>query len=221
MFEKVLNSYDIILFDFDGLLVDTEPLHFAAYKEMCLRNQVILNWDFTRFCKEAHGSANGIWKIFQREFPQLFINSSQELRYREKKEIYQELLKTAFLRLMPGVKAFLGALAKSTVLSAVVTNSPGSHVGVIRKRLAILDSIPLWITREDYTLAKPAPDGYLLAIEKLGKKKRIVGFEDTVKGIHALQAAKVEAVLVAPKSPKELQGFIHLDRIDHFLCKYN
>ena len=219
MFEKVLSSYDAILFDFDGLLVDTEPLHFAAYKEMCLRNQVALDWDFTRFCTEAHGSANGIWKIFQREFPQLFARSSQDVLYLEKKEIYQELLQKSSLNLMPGVKALLQALAKSNALSAVVTNSTRSQIELIRKALPILDVIPLWITREDYMLAKPAPDGYLLAIEKLGKKKRIVGFEDTIKGIQALQSAKVDAVLVASKVPEETKGFIYLNRIDHFFIK--
>lgn len=216
MWEEVLNFYDVILFDFDGLLVDTEPLHFFAYKEMCLRNRVVLNWDFTRFCQEAHGSANGIWKAFQKEYPELLENSSQDLLYREKKEIYQKLLKTASLKFMPGVETLLQALATSNILSAVVTNSPRSQVEFIRKKLTLLHVIPLWVAREDYALAKPEPDGYLFAMERLGKKKRVIGFEDTLKGIHALQAAGIEAVLVAPKCSEEVKDFVHLKRIDHF-----
>lgn len=219
MFKKFLASYDIILFDFDGLLVDTEPLHFIAYKEMCFKNQVDLSWDFTRFCKEAHSSALGIWQAFQKEFPSLLKEKSREVLYQEKKEIYQELLKTADLKLMPGVHALLQALTTSNTLSAVVTNSARSQVEPIRKILSILNVIPLWITREDYSLAKPAPDGYLRAIEQLGRKERIIGFEDTLKGIYALQAAGVEPVLVTDKCPKEIKGFIHLDRIDRILSK--
>ncbi|MDR2539572.1 MAG: HAD family phosphatase [Chlamydiales bacterium] len=215
MFKKFLSSYDIIFFDFDGLLVDTEPLHFLAYKEMCSKNRIHLNWDFVRFCEEAHASAFGIWKAFQKEFPSLFKKKSKEVLYQEKKEIYQELLKTSILQLMPGVHALLQALAMSNVLSAVVTNSVRSQVELICKTLPILNVIPLWVTREDYPLAKPAPDGYLQAIEQLGRKERIIGFEDTLKGIRALQAAKVEAVLVTPTRPGEIKGFIHIDRIDH------
>ncbi|KAG6559565.1 Phosphorylated carbohydrates phosphatase [Candidatus Rhabdochlamydia oedothoracis] len=215
MFKKLFDSYDIILFDFDGLLVDTEPLHFLAYREMCSKNEICLNWDFVRFCQEAHSSAFGIWKAFQKEFPTLLKKKSKEVLYQEKKEIYQELLKTTILKLMPGVHALLQALAMSNTLSAVVTNSALSQVEPIRKTLPILNVIPLWITREDYPLAKPAPDGYLQAIEQLGRKERIIGFEDTLKGIHALQAAKVEAVLVNPICPEGVKGFIHLDRIDH------
>lgn len=223
MFEKFLAAYDIILFDFDGLLVDTEPLHFLAYKEMCFRNGVYLNWDFTRFCKEAHSSALGIWKAFQQEFPLLLKNKSRELLYHEKKEIYQELLKTTTPKLMPGVDILLQALAISPILSAVVTNSTRSQIEPLREELSILNVIPLWLTREDYKLAKPAPDGYLQAIKKLGKKKRVIGFEDTLKGIHSLQAAGVEAILVAPTCPEKPTNFIHLNRIDlissknHFL----
>jgi len=214
MLKKFLASYDVILFDFDGLLVDTEPLHFLAYKKMCSKNGIRLNWDFVRFCKEAHTSAFGIWKAFQKEFPALLKKKSSDVLYQEKKEIYQELLKTTTLKLMPGVDALLQALATSNTLSAVVTNSARPQVEPIRKALPILNVIPRWITHEDYPLAKPAPDGYLQAIEQLGKKERIIGFEDTLKGIHALQAAKVEAVLVTPTCPEEIKGFVHLDRID-------
>lgn len=217
MFKKFLSSYDIILFDFDGLLVDTEPLHFLAYKKMCSKNGIALNWDFVRFCKEAHLSAFGIWKAFQKEFPALLKKKSSDILYQEKKEIYQELLKTTTLKLMPGVDALLQALATSNTLSAVVTNSARPQVEPIREALPILNVIPLWITREDYPLAKPAPDGYLQAIEQLGKKERIIGFEDTLKGIHALQAAKVEAVLVTPACPEEIKGFAYLDRIDRIV----
>lgn len=216
MLEKVLSFYDVILFDFDGLLVDTEPLHFSAYKEMCSRNDVVLDWDFARFCQEAHGSAHGIWKALQKEYPKLLVKSSQGVLYDEKKEIYQELLKTASLKLMPGVDTFLNALTTSNVLSAVVTNSPRSQVESICRKLPLLYEIPLWITREDYALAKPQPDGYLLAMEKLGKKGRAIGFEDTLKGILALQAAEIEAVLVAPVCLKEVRDFVHLERIDQF-----
>ncbi|PWU14080.1 MAG: HAD family phosphatase [Chlamydiae bacterium] len=214
MFKNFLASYDIILFDFDGLLVDTEPLHFFAYKEMCFKNKIHLHWNFTRFCKEAHSSALGIWEAFQKEFPSLLKEKSRDALYQEKKEIYQDLLKTTPVRLMPGVDALLQALAMSDTLSAVVTNSALSQVEPIRKTLSILNVIPLWITREDYPLAKPAPDGYLQAIKQLGRKERIIGFEDTLKGIHALQAAGVEAVLVTPRRPEEIKGFVHLDRID-------
>ena len=196
-----IQDYQLFLFDFDGLLVDTERLHYAAYKELCRRHGCELKWDFERFCQEAHRKAMGVWDGLKREFPSMF-ESGQDVGvfYEEKKLIYVDLLKTSPLELMPGALELLRALEACGAKRAVVTNSPKEHVELIKVSLPILQSIPLWITREDYAQPKPSPEGYLKAIESLGKNPndRIIGFEDTLKGLKALLAAGAESFLVCP-----------------------
>lgn len=194
-----IQDYQLFLFDFDGLLVDTEPMHYASYMEMCRRRGCEMKWDFRRFCLEAHGKAMGIWDALGREFPGIYAQDPREVLYEEKKQIYVELLKEARFELMEGVVPLLKALDESGIARAVVTNSPRAHIEIIKKSLPILQTIPVWITREDYVNAKPAPDGYLKAIEMLASPgDRIIGFEDTLKGLKALLSAGAEGVLVCP-----------------------
>jgi HAD superfamily hydrolase (TIGR01509 family) len=99
---------------------------------------------------------------------------------------------------MPGVAEVLEALAEKGKKRAVVTNSPKEQIDVIKEKLPLLKTIPLWITREDYREAKPAPDGYLKAMgELMIPGDRVIGFEDTIKGLQALLAAGVTGVLVS------------------------
>ncbi len=207
-----IQDYQLFLFDFDGLLVDTEPLHYAAYAELCRRHGCELGWDFERFCLEAHRKAMGVWDGLKREFPSMFEMAPHiEALYEEKKKIYIELLKTSRLQLMEGATELLQALEVRGAKRAVVTNSPKAHIEIIKAFLPVLHSIPLWITREDYAQPKPSPEGYLKAIEKLGKfGDRIIGFEDTLKGLKALLAAGVETVLVCPAQSEHVAEGIAL-----------
>jgi HAD superfamily hydrolase (TIGR01509 family) len=200
-----IQNYQLFLFDFDGLLVDTEKTHFSAYVEMCRRHGFELQWDFQRFCLEAHGKAMGVWSGLIQEFPDLFAHGSKEELYEQKKQIYVELLQDTQLELMEGAIPLLNRLANLKISRAVVTNSPKAHIEIIKRSLPILETIPLWITREDYSQPKPDPEGYLKAIQILAKPNdRIIGFEDTLKGVKALLAAGAECIHVCPAGHKHI-----------------
>lgn len=202
-----LEDYEVFLFDFDGLLVDTEPLHFAAYQQMCENRGVAFPFDFSQFCVEAHGTAMGIWEALERKCPGLFTTESRrEVLYGEKKQAYLDLLKKGTLQLMEGVDSFLSELLERGKRCAVVTNSPRDHVEIIKEGLPKLHAIPLWITRENYLNPKPAPDGYLEAMSRLhASQEKVIGFEDTLKGLSALLAAGVTGVLVCPSERAQVK----------------
>ena len=107
---------------------------------------------------------------------------------------------------MPGVEKLLQYLQKKGVKRAVVTNSFKEQIDLIKKQIPILESIPLWVTREDYKSAKPEPDGYLKALELLeGQGDVAIGFEDTLRGYCALSGAKVEGVVVSEVLSEEFR----------------
>lgn len=191
---KSLSTYDCVLLDFDGLLVDTEPLHYAAYMRMCARRGYGLKWSYEKFCQVAHVKASGFFEALRRECP-VASEVPESVLYEEKKRAYVELLQTEPCTLMSGVEEFLNQLQALDKPRAVVTNSPRSQIELIRSKLPLLDTIPLWITREDYAHPKPAPEGYQMALSRLGCQKGI-GFEDSLKGLRALLDAGVDAVLV-------------------------
>ena len=79
----------------------------------------------------------------------------------------------------------------------------------MRKQHPILDSIPVWITRDFYTHPKPHPECYQKAIERLaGESDRIVGFEDTPRGMRALMQTRAQAVIISQIDYPEIGEFV-------------
>lgn len=195
-----IHDYQLFLFDFDGLLVNTEKLHFLAYQMMCRKHGFDLEWDFPRYCRAAHYDDRGLRDQIYEEFPKLQeAYPNWDFLYQEKKNFYQNLLQEGEVQMMPGVTELLYQLAKSQIRRCVVTHSPKQQVDVIVKKNPVLNTIPRWITRGDYLKAKPDPECYLKAIQILGKEgDHVIGFEDTPRGLRALQGTLAKAVLICP-----------------------
>lgn len=192
-----IDDFDLFLFDFDGLLVDTESLHFEAYRQTCAGFGLDLVWDMREYGKAAYFHASGLKEALIALFPKTLNESSWPDFYAKKQRRFIELVQD--VKLMPGVAELLERLKAAGKQRVVVTHSTRHMVDTVRRRLPELEAIEYWLVREDYKNPKPAPDGYLLAIEKYGKKgDRIIGFEDTPKGFKALRAAGVTAALISP-----------------------
>lgn len=190
----MLDDYQLFLFDFDGLLVDTERLHWKAYQELMARYGYKLDETFMQYCEACHQKATGPRDYAYRLFPGLKQYKWEEL-YPQKCDIYSSLVKETAL--MPGAKELLEELAKQGKKRAVVTHSKLEHIELIRSQHPILDTIPHWITREDYSEPKPSPECYQTAINRLAEPgDRVVGFEDTPRGLNALKGTEAQPVIV-------------------------
>jgi HAD superfamily hydrolase (TIGR01509 family) len=191
-----LEECDFVFLDFDGLLVNTEQLHYRAYQQMCKAHGYYLSWDFPTYCTVAHASSEGIRKKIYEDFPKLMSEETPwTALYAEKKYLYEKMLEEGSVELMPEVEQLLAYLQKKKILSCVVTNSFRGQIEAIKENIPLLFSIPYWVTREEYSSPKPSPDPYLVAKEKYAKdKKRLIGFEDTMRGWESLQAAGIEGV---------------------------
>jgi beta-phosphoglucomutase len=214
-----IHNYQLFLFDFDGLLVNTEKLHFAAYVEMCKGRGFVLDWDFNKYCSIAHSDDTALRKAIYWQFPKLFEQEPDWMvLYAEKKRAYFRLLEEGRLELMPGVEKLLKALEKANIKRCVVTHSLREQVDYIKEKLPLLNTIPVWITREDYTRAKPDPDGYLRAIERLGEPgDMIVGFEDSLRGFKALSGTSAKPVLICRDDHpqmREMRGITHFNSLE-------
>lgn len=204
-----IHDFRLFLFDFDGLLVNTEEIHFIAYKKMCSDRGFHLPWDFHRYCMASHYESDKIKKSIYAEFPDLYrMEPRWEVLYAEKKKNMIELLKEGAVHLMPGAEILIRAIADAQICSCVVTNSPKDQIKLIKEKNPILEKIPYWFTRETYSEPKPNPECYLNAIEKIGIKDRIIGFEDTPRGMRALLHTQAKPVLVSEVAYPEINDFI-------------
>lgn len=200
-------DYQAIFFDFDGLLVNTEHLHYQAYEKMMLENGSCFPWDFQTFTAFAHKSSTGLYEKISEYAPNLVETKGWKNLYAQKKQCYQGLLQLASLELMPGVSQMLYLIEEANIPCCVVTNSTKEQVSLIKEKLPILEALPCWVVREDYDEPKPSPDGYLKAIQQLSlsPKGKMIGFEDTLRGIYSLQRAQIDPVLICCKNHPQME----------------
>lgn len=169
-----------------------------------------LPWDFNRYCMTAHYHSDRMLQELQELFPNLYdTGETWEQLYAEKKQVMVDLLNEGKVNLMPGVQEVLTALHDAKKHCCVVTHSSDKLVSIIRQQHRILNQIPFWITRHEYTHPKPNPECYLKAIEEYAKPTdRVIGFEDSPRGLKALMGTRAKPVLICDVDYPEIPQFI-------------
>ena len=206
---------ELYLLDLDGLLIDTEKLHYQAYREMCRHHGGHLPWSFEQYAAVSQ-SAQSLEIAILTAVPQLQRGGlSWYQLYQHKQDIVRSLIARGNIGWMPGAENLLRWLDTHGAVRCVVTNSSQLLVPLLQDQCPLLKTIPKWFTREMYLESKPAPDGYLTALRWHGiDPKGALGFEDSLKGMRSLCAAKVEGVWVQepsirPEQKEALKGSVH------------
>ena len=219
-----LSSSATIFFDFDGLLVDTEPLHYQAYRQMVENNHLPFPWDFSTYVSISHTGAQGLNQMIAEKFPDLLNKKGWDALYAEKKSLYEQLLEREGVNWMVGAPSLLSLLKSLGISHCVVTNSTRKQVDLCKTHLPLLKQIPLWVTREDYENPKPAKDGYIKAIELIRPQGIKLGFEDTLRGIAALKGAHIDPILICSKEHPQMRQregwYLHFESLEYALKKF-
>lgn len=214
MLEKLLQKR-VHLFDFDGLLVNTEQLHFQAYREMVEDKGAVFDVDFLTFASYAHTGSTKLKEYLLKTFPVL-QSTPWDTLYQEKQTRYINLVHHGDIDFMPGAKAFIELLLDEGKKLAVVTNSTKALTDAVQDRLPALELVDTWITREKYEQAKPAPDAYLAGLKHFAAQADdAIGYEDSLRGAQSIAAAGIDPILVChPDHPQMSDEFIQ--SIPHF-----
>ncbi len=178
-----------VIFDLDGVLIDSEPLQYRAYAQVLARFGVSV----TAEEYGVHWIGNGRGPEYAVETYGLPVAPS-ELRAL-KEPVYEGILR-AGVALMPGAVEALTRLQGHFAL-AVATNSRRDEVAFVMETLGLGRFFAAVVTREDYRLAKPDPDAFLTAAARLDVPPRhCIVVEDAYKGILAAHRAGALAVAV-------------------------
>jgi beta-phosphoglucomutase family hydrolase len=177
------------LFDCDGTIVDSMPLHYAAW------TTVLAEWG-CKFDEELFYSWGGmpvaeiIAALNVREGLAMPVDEVQ----RRKEAMYYNILPQ--LKAVPEVLDHIH-MSHGTIPFAVVSGSTRDSVTRSLKTLGILDRFETLVCAGDYTRSKPDPEPFLIAAERLGVKPAdCLVFEDTEMGIQAATAAGMASVKV-------------------------
>jgi HAD superfamily hydrolase (TIGR01509 family) len=200
---NLIRDFSFIIFDFDGLLVDTEFFHYTAYTNMCRNRGVIMDWTFDHYCSLAHKNSSAVREEIITKC--LFTKTTPwEEIYSHKQGLLKDILRSSNVQLMPGVEKIL--MLTKNIKRCVVTNSTREMITIIKNKLPILKEISFWITREDYDKPKPAKDAYQKAINAYGQTTdTIIVFEDTLRGLKAAEGLAKRVLICRQDHPQLLE----------------
>ena len=192
-------EFEAILFDFDGVLLDSEPVHCACWAEVLAPIGVTLEWGFYR----QHGIG-----VDDREMLRTMAAGSDPPRkweelwalYPAKKRLFQARME----RLPPFERSLDGFLSglHGVYKLAVVSSSSTAEIAPILAAGGIGRHFDTLVGGEDVQHHKPAPEPYLLAARRLGTRAALV-VEDSEAGMASGRAAGFEVLTV--KGPADLR----------------
>jgi HAD superfamily hydrolase (TIGR01509 family) len=178
-----------ILFDHDGVLVDTEPWYFRAGQRALADLGVRL--DQEQYLRDM-SQGLGTWtRARAAGIDEQTISTQREVR----DAYYQEYLRTEPIEI-EGVVDTLSELSRY-VRMAIVTTAKRLDFELIHETRQIRQFMDFVLVREDYDLAKPHPEPYLTGLKRFGAtKEEALVVEDSSRGLSSAVAAGIDCVVV-------------------------
>ncbi len=186
-------EFDAFLFDCDGTLVDSMPLHHRAWSQSFLEGGATFEFTWDLFMSRAgmglHETVTALNVQFGTALDPVSVVARQRTLFRE------------------GIASVLPVGPVLEVARAVQGIKPmavysGGEGEIVRAELAAIGALDWFgavVCREDVERGKPAPDGFLECAARLGvAPSRCLVFEDGIMGVEAARAAGMQVVLVDP-----------------------
>jgi HAD superfamily hydrolase (TIGR01509 family) len=198
MFELPDDNFSAYIFDCDGTLVDSMPLHFVAWTESLRRHKAPFDFTEERFYEMAGIREQDTVKILNAEYGS---DLDPESVAKLKAQIFHERI--------PEVQAVhaVAEIAKQWHATgnplAVASGSEEETVRACLETTGLLDLFPIIITPRLVARGKPAPDMFLLAAQRMGvPASTCLVFEDGKSGLAAAAAAGMKSVFI----PRGMNG---------------
>ena len=184
-------SFGAYLFDCDGTIADSMPLHYIAWKK------ALAEWNCP-FDEKLFYTLGGtpVAEIVAMLNKKQGLNMPVEIVSTRKEKLYMELLPQ--LKAVPEVVEQIDA-QQGRIPFAVVSGSTRESVTASLDSLKLLDRFDTMVCAGDYRKSKPDPECFLLAASRLGvAPESCLVFEDTDMGIQAATAAGMASVKIPP-----------------------
>jgi HAD superfamily hydrolase (TIGR01509 family) len=179
-----------VLWDNDGVLVDTEELYFKASREVLSEIGVNLTTELFIQISLKQGRSTFDLASARGVKPDVIDRMVADRNRR-----YSELLRQG-VRVLDGVEEALERL-QGSVLMGIVTSSRKVHFDIIHANTGLLSFFDFVLTREDYQKSKPDPEPFLTAVNqnRLRPEESII-IEDSARGLAAAKTAGIRCIVV-------------------------
>jgi beta-phosphoglucomutase len=199
-----------VLFDFDGVLCNSEPLHFFAFQEVLAAERIELSeaeYYSEMIGFDDKGAFKHIFQVRGRELdPKAFLRVMTA-----KGEVMMDLIRRRKFQPLPGVEEFVRGLWRHCPL-AICSGALREEIEAMLEGLALRDCFSVIVSAEDVDVGKPDPRGYVLTAkllsEKLSVKKPLkpadcLIVEDAPTVIHEVKRIGFPTLAVTTSYPPE------------------
>lgn len=181
-----------VIFDMDGVLIDSNPYHKKSLKSFAKSYGYDLNEEELRV--KIYGRQNKEWipRLFERE---LSIEEIEKYAV-EKESLFQKVYKKD-VEPLNGLIPFLKVLKEEAVPRAIATSAPRMNVDFVFDHTPIGEYFGLVLDDSHIKRGKPDPEAYLKASELLGfEPDKCVVFEDSLSGVESARNAGCKIIAV-------------------------
>ncbi len=195
-----------VVFDMDGVLIDSNPYHKKALKSFARKYGYDLNEEELR--AKIYGRQNKDWipRLFDREMTLDEIDHYAV----EKESLFQKLFKKDVAPLA-GLTSFLDSLKTKNIPRAIATSAPRMNVDFVFENTSIGQYFGLVLDDSHIKRGKPDPEAYLKASELLGfDPGECVVFEDSLSGIESARNAGCKLAAVGTTHDEHEFGKVDL-----------
>jgi beta-phosphoglucomutase len=198
-----------VLFDFDGVLVNSEPLHFFALSEVLKAEHVELTED--EYYRDLIGfdDRGAIRHLFQKRNLTLEPKTLLSIMAR-KSRVMMDLIHRRQFHALPGVEEFVRTLWRRCPLG-ICSGGLREEIEAMLEGIALRDCFSVIVAAEDVEVGKPDPSGYLLAARQLSDKLKLprplkpedcLVVEDAPTVIRSVKSVGFPALAVATSYPE-------------------
>lgn len=181
-----------VIFDMDGLLIDSEPMWKSAEEQVFSALGVEVSDQLASFT--ASMTTREVTEFWFSRFP--WQNRSLESVENEVIERVGALIQQDGIA-KRGVLQIIKMLKQHECKIGLATNAPESLVPLVLEKLEIADYFDCTVSSSEVDQGKPNPDVYLLALDKLDvSATETLAFEDSASGLRAATAAKIRTIVV-------------------------
>lgn len=198
-----------VIFDFDGVIVDTEPLHYQAFQHILKPQHLGFSWDDYVETYMGFDDRDAFREAFKHAGKKLTDNELEPL-VAQKALIFQEIIK-AGVTPYPGVTELIQQLHQQGIPLAICSGALRSDIMPIINQLGVAGCFAKIITAEDVPHSKPDPTCYRIAAEqlqqtfpdKLRPTCQLIAIEDTPAGIASALGAGLQVIAVTNSYPPD------------------
>jgi len=208
---------EAVIFDFDGVIVDTEPLHYTAFQRLLEPLGLGFSWEEYVDSYMGFDDRDAFLEAFKTNRKDLSTADLHSLIDR-KAGLFQEIIRDG-ISAYPGVVDLIRCIRASRTPLAISSGALLSDIVPILETLGISDCFDLIVTAEDVARSKPDPESYRLAHARLNESRRldltpgqVLAIEDTPAGIAAAKDAGLRVIAVTNSYPAA-----HLSQADQIV----